>query len=168
MSPRRQSPFGRATTGVKRLIRREIEARSETIRGTVLSVRSLVDLDGAGSATWVVDVDVGGGQVLRNVAVKAGAGGDRFYAGLGQPVLLARNTQGRFDVIGPGDRVAAVAVTKTYTLGNPTPASSANTGFAIERVPFEFYQGTGGASLWNDGTTPFPLVRIVDGDGNPV
>lgn len=168
----RQAPWGSATSGLKRLMRREIIARAEHLTGTVLSVRRLVDLDGQGSATWVVDVDIGANEVLRNVSVKAGSDGERFYAGLGQTVKLARNTQGRFDSIGPGDRANAIAVVKTYTLGVEAPVSSENRGLAIERVAFEFYKGptpgTPGTSLWNDGETSFPLVRIVDGDGNPV
>lgn len=168
----RQPPWGRGTTGIKRLMRREIAARSETKVGTVLSIRRLEDVDGQGSATWVVDVDVGAGEVLRSVNVKAGADGERFYAGLGQTVKLARNTMGRFDVIGPGDRVNSVASVKTYQLGIDVPTASANVGLSIERVAFEFYKGptpgTPGTSLWNDGQTSFPLVRIIDGDGNPV
>lgn len=171
MSPR-QSPWGTATSGLKRLMRREIGARSEHITGTVLSVRRLEDLDGASSATWVVDIDVGAGEVLRGVSVKAGAGGERFYAGLGMTVKLARNTQGRFDAIGPGDRVNSIAVVKTYQLGVDVPTATANQGLVGERVPFEHYEGptpgTPGTSLWADGSTSFPLIRIVDGDGNPV
>lgn len=171
MSPRR-APWGKATSGLKRLMRREIAARSETITGTVLSIPRLEDLDGQGSATWVVDVDVGAGEVLRSVGVKAGSDGERFYAGLGATVKLARNTQGRFDAIGPGDRVNAIAVVKTYQIGVDAPTASANQGLAGERVPYEFYKGptpgTPGTSYWNDGVHPYPYVRIVDGDGNPV
>lgn len=171
MSPKR-APWGAGTTGLKRLMRREILSRQEQITGTVLSVRKLADLDNNNSATWVVDVDIGAAEPLRDVAVKAGADGERFYAGLGMTVRLARNTQGRFDVIGPGDRVNAVAVKKVYTLGVDTPVSSANQGFSVERVAFEFYEGptpgTPGTSYWNDSVHAFPLVRIVDGDGVPV
>lgn len=153
-------------------MRREIGARSEHITGTVLSVRRLEDLDAANSATWVVDVDIGAGEVLRSVGIKAGAGGERFYAGLGMTVKLARNTQGRFDVIGPGDRVNSIAVVKTYQLGIDIPTATANEGLTSERVAFEHYKGltpgTPGTSLWNDGSTSFPLIRIVDGDGIPV
>ena len=85
---------------------------------------------------------------------------------------LSRNTQGRFDVIGPGDRVAAVAVVKTYAVGNPVATTTANQGLQAQRVAHDFYQGptppTPGTSLWNDGLTAYPLIRIVDGDGNPV
>lgn len=170
----KRAPWGSATTGLKRLMRREIAARSETKTGTVLSVRKLLDMDAQGSATWVVDVDIGAGQVLRNVAVKAGSDGERFYAGLGMSVKLARNTAGRFDAIGPGDRVGAIATVKTYTLGVDAPTASANVGLTAERVAYEFYQGltpgTPGTSYYNDGDPghSYPLVRIVDGDGVPV
>lgn len=163
------TPFGSATSGLKRLIRREVRASSETLAGTVLSIRRLEDLDAAGSSTWVVDVDVGAPQPLRSVAVKAGSNGERFYAGLGQPVKLARNLQGRFDVIGPGDRKINPAIRSSYTLGFDTPTSSGGTGLQTQRVAFEFYEGIGPPnSLWNDGATAFPLIRIVDALGNPV
>lgn len=152
-------------------MRREIAARSETITGTVLSVRRLVDLDGNGSATWVVDVDIGAAEVLRNVGVKGGANGERFYAGLGATVKLARNTQGRFDVIGPGDRVNSLASVKTYTIGVDLPVSSADVGLRSERVPYDYYAGPNppiAPSRWSDGVTSYPYIRIVDGDGNPV
>lgn len=148
-------------------MKREVEARAQVLTGTVLSRMKIVDDDGLGSATYVVDVFVGKLRVFRDVAVKASSGGSRSYAALGQSVQLARNTQGRFDVIGPGDHVRAVAVLKKYVLGNTTPVSTRNVGFTSQIVPFEFYKGTG-TSLWNDGVTPFPLVRILDGDLNPV
>ena len=167
-----RQPWGGATTGLKRLMRREIGARSETKTGTVLSIRRLEDLDGQSSATWVVDVDVGSSEPLRSVGVKAGANGERFYAGLGMTVKLGRNTSGRFEVIGPGDRVNAIASIKTYRLGIDAPTASANVGLRSERVAYEFYKGptpgTPGTSRWNDGQTAYPLVRIVDGDGDPV
>lgn len=167
----RSRPWGRGTTGLKRLIRREVKARSEHLVGTVLSIRRLEDLDGNNSATWVVDVDVGAGEALRSVGVKAGSDGGRFYAGLGMTVKLARNTQGRFEVIGPGDRVNAIASVKYYTLGIDAPTSSANIGLKYVRVPLEYYKGPNppiATSRWNDGTTPFPYIELQDGDGNPV
>lgn len=168
---RRQAPWGGATTGLKRLMRREIGARSEHLVGTVLSIRRLEDLDGQNSATWVVDVDVGSSEPLKSAGVKAGANGERFYAGLGMTVKLGRNTQGRFEVIGPGDRVGAIASVKTYRLGIDAPTASANVGLTSQRVAFEFYKGANPPTpptFWNDGQTSFPLVRIIDGDGNPV
>lgn len=154
---------------IKGLIRREIEARKDLV-GTVLKKRELVQFDGTGATgVWVVDVDVGGNRVLRDVPVKAGSDGSRFYADINQTVLLRRNTQGRFDVIGPADRVAAQAVEKEYDLQAGTEVSSRSVGFTVNKVPFEFYQGGGvGASRWNDGVTPFPKVQILDGDGNEV
>ena len=152
-------------------MRRELKARTETLVGTVLSIRRLEDLDGQGTATWVVDVDVGEEETLRSVGVKAGASGERFYAGLGMTVKLGRNTLGRFEVIGPGDRVNAIAVVKKYRLGIDAPTATANVGLRSERVAYEFYKGTNppiAPSRWNDGQTSYPLVRIVDGDGNPV
>jgi hypothetical protein len=167
----RKQPWAGAGYGLKRLIRREVRAREQIKTGTVLSVRRLVDVDGTGSASWVVDVDIGTGEPLRDVSVKAGSDGARFYAGLGMSVQLARNTSGRFDIIGPGDRVMQPTVVKRYSLGADTPVSTSNVGLTIERVAYEFYKGPNPPvedSLWNDGVTPFPLVRILDGEENPV
>lgn len=168
----RTPPFGSATSGLGRFVRREILARRPEITGTVIGPLRVIDADATTSATWVVDVDIGGGVALEEVQVKAGGDGSRFYAALGQTVKLARNTEGLYDVIGPGDRVAAIAVKKTYNLDSATPLSTENVGRQAERVPYSFYQGptpgTPGTSRWNDGVTPYPFVRIVDGDGVPV
>lgn len=167
----RKTPWAGASSGLKRLMRREIDARQQIKTGTVISVRRLLDVDGQNSATWVVDVDIGAGEALRDVAVKAGSDGERFYAGLGMSVQLARNTAGRFDIVGPGDRITNPTVVKTYALGVSTPTDTSNVGFTIERVAYEFYKGPNppvADSLWNDGVTSFPLVRILDGDGLPV
>lgn len=167
----RGSPFGN-TTGLKRLIRREVIARSETLTGTVVSEMKMVDDDGLGSSTWAVDVVIGKLRPLRNVQVKAGADGSRFYAGMGQTVKLARNTLGRFDVIGPGDTVTNFAVVKKYNLGDPTPVSTSNLGLEVRVEPFEFLKGptpgVPGTSRWGNGSTPLKTIRIVDADGNPV
>jgi hypothetical protein len=168
----RESPFGRTTVGLKRLIRREVDARAQLAIGTVISRLKLYDDDGLGSATWVCDVAVGKLRPLRDVQVKAGADGSRFYASLGHTVQLARNTQGRFDVVGPGDRLATIAKVKKYKLGDSTPVSTSNLGLTVEVLPFEYLKGptpgTPGTSLWGDGVTPLKTVRVVDGDGNPV
>lgn len=153
----------------KQLVRREILARRDLV-GTVLVQRELRPFNAGGSPVWACDVDVGGNRILRDVPIKGSGSGQRFFAERGQTVLLRRNKQGRYDVVGPADTLTGAAVVKTYVIGNVAETSTANQGFDFERVPFEFYEGTGvpGGSLWNDGTTPFPLVRLVDADGNPI
>ena len=152
------------------LIRREILARRELV-GTVLQPLRLVNFDTTVGVTWVTDVDIGGGNFLVNVPVKAGADGTRFYAGLGHSVKLNRNTLGRVDIVGPADKVLSDQQSfKTYSLGVPSAVTAATLGFQFDQVAFEFYQNAAfpGASFWADGVTPFPLVRILDGAGNPV
>jgi len=152
-------------------MRDEVKARSETILGTCLTDPALKKLDGT-KPVWVCDVDVGAVEPVRDALVKGGSDGERFYAHVGMAVKLSRNTQGRFDVIGPSDRVAGEATVKTYTLASPTPVATTTVGLQTQRVAFEFYEGptsgTPGTSLWNDGVNPFPLVRVVDQDGFPV
>lgn len=168
----RESPFGAATVGLKRLIRREVEARSQLTIGTVVSEQRLVDDDGLGSATWVCDVAVGKVRPLRDVQIKAGANGERFYARLGQSVSLKRNTAGRFDIIGPGDRLAAIAKKKTYVFGNTTPITTSNVGLSVEILAYDHFKGptpgVPGTSLWGSPGLPYKVIRVVDGDGIPV
>ena len=152
-------------------MRDEVQARSETIVGTVLTDPELVKVDGT-KPVWVCDVDVGAVEPVRGALIKGGSDGERFYAHVGMAVKLSRNTQGRFDVIGPSDRVAGLATVKTYNLSSATAVATTTLGLQTQRVAFEFYEGptsgTPGTSLWNDGVTPYPLVRVVDQDGNPV
>lgn len=152
-----------------RIVRREIANRVEVV-GTVLRQRELRNFEAAGSPVWACDVDVGSNRILVDVPIKGGSGGQRFFAELGTSVLLRREANGRFYVVGPADRSVAIATKKTYTLGTLTPDSTAQEGFQAVPVPFEFYEGTGppSGSFWNDGVTPFPLTRILDAQGNPI
>lgn len=128
----------------KQLIRREFLARKETIVGTVIGGMRAVRFDGIvpGAGVLIVcDVDVQTNRPLFNVPVKGGADGGRFYAGLGQTVLLRRNLLGRFQVVGPGDRVSAPLVTIEYDLTTKVPVSTSTRSFAIVVDPFEYYMG---------------------------
>lgn len=157
---------------LKPFVRREILARQDRV-GRVVSQRELKPRNSGGSPVWVCDVDIGANRLIRNVPIKAtSSAGARFYAERGQTVLLRRNTQGRYDIVGPADRLSSIAGISTYEVGDSTALTAAQLGFTFQREPFEFYQGptppTPGTSLWNDGVTPFPLVRILDADGNEV
>lgn len=156
---------------LRRLVRQEIKARREFLVGTVLLPLEVRPYDATmvGAPTWTTSVEVSSTRVLEEVPVKAGSDGSRAYAALGATVLLRRNAQGRFEVVGPGDRVAAFQEVKEYDFGVPTPTTTQTVGFTTRREPFEFYQGSGPPnSLWNDGVTPFPKTTIVDPNGNPV
>ncbi len=157
-------------SSLKNLIRREVDRQKEVKIGTVISEPRISDFDGNGSGVWVVDLYLGDEDYLRNVPVKAVR--SRFYAQLGQTVAARKSAQGRYEVVGPGNRVMGTRKDKTYDLETRNQQSSANTGFSSERVPFSHYETLDGGAplgvLWADGVTPFNLVRIVDGDGNPV
>lgn len=159
-------------SNLRRLIRQEVQSREQLIVGTTLADPFYNVFDTATNPPhprWITDVNIGSNTPLFNVPVKAGANGSRSYAKLGSAVLLKRNAQGRFEVIGPGDRVAGFVIKKTYTFGNATAVTSATEGFTFRRETFEFYEGTGAPnSLWNDGVTPFPKTTIIDSFGNPI
>jgi hypothetical protein len=122
------------------LIRQERQSHAETFVGTVRSIQSRLQFDGT-SSVIVADVDVGGNRIFKNVPIKANARGTRFYAQVGASVVLRRNAQGRWDVVGPGDRTIAAPTKKTYTIGNTTPSTTETLGFSTVFPPFEFYQG---------------------------
>ncbi len=151
---------------LKQIIRREVRVYDE-LRGTMVSQRTYEPHNAGASPVWTGRVKLSGkgtNRVLDNVIIKA-LNGQRRYAEQGMPVVLRRNAQGEYQVIGPSDRITGVTVLKTYAIGGGTPITTANLGFTIEIVPFEFY---GDNNLWNDGVTPFPLTRVLNGAGNPV
>ena len=161
---------------LKRLIQREVRSRRETLTGTVIEARELQQTDGTGdgSPRWVVKVEVGKNHFLSNVPVKASGSGARYYADLGLPVALHRNTQGQFEVVGPGDRVSAPIDIRTYGVDG-AETSQTDEGFTYEILPFSHYQTADPdltnpltQTLWADGITPFNFIRIVDADGIPV
>lgn len=128
----------------KQLIRREIIARDRTFVAQVLSNPALLDFDqsvGVGGPVWAVDLDVGGGRVVKKVPVKASGSGTRFYAQLGQTVKVERTALGRLFVVAPGDASLGQLVSTSYSLETGDPVTSGNTGFVRVFFPFEFYQG---------------------------
>lgn len=159
--------------GLKNLIRREVKSRAQTIIGTVVTQRVLTQFDQTttGSPIWACSVDIGTARLLENVPIRGYGKDGLTYADIGRSVQLRRNTQGRFEVVGPGDHVVGAMVRKQYA-PDGTEASSQNEGFGSEIVPFEYYEGptsgVPGTSRWNDGSTPFPFTRLIDADGNPV
>ena len=140
----------------------------------VLTIRELKFGDPLGTASriWVADINVGGNRILRDVPIKGNAPGSRFYAARGQSVLMKRNANGRFDVVGPADRTLGIEVKKEYDLTTQTIDTQSNLGFSFRAEVFEFYKGptppTAGTSIWNDGSTPFPKTTTIDANGNEV
>jgi len=159
---------------LRRLFRSEIDAQAPFLVGTVLSKKIVRDFNPPNNQpVAVVRVDIGKNRVLENVIVKGSSRRDgRFYANLGQSVLLRRNGQGRFEVVAPGDRVMKDAVVNEYTFGVTTPDTTANQGFSTVREPFSFYRGdlpgTPNSGLWGAAGIGFPRVVVKDAQGNVV
>lgn len=158
---------------LKRLIRREINYRKDDLVARVVTAPELEDLDGNGSAVWTISVAIRGARTFKHVPIKASGSGSRFFAQVGQTVLLRQNAQGLYDCIGPADRRIAFTEVKVYQIGNTTPISETQEGTAEDCVDYDFYQndrpGSGGTeSLYNDGVTDYPLCRVVDPAGNEV
>lgn len=156
---------------LKRLLRREIAAQQQLLVGKVISEMRIVDFDGSGAGVFVADVEIGANNFLQGLPVKYNNGG-RNYASLGQTVALKRNAQGRYEIIGPGDRLSTPVEEVAYDLTTQAGGAGVSTGFGSERVAYSFYATLDGTAplgvLWADGVTPYNLVRIVDAQGNPV
>lgn len=161
-------------TSLNQVVKKQIEfSRSEKV-GTVVSSIKMIDGSSSGSSpVYAVNVDIGAERLLEDVVIKS-VGTSHFYAQVGSPVLLRKNTRGLFDVVGPADRVVAVKVVKTYDFGVLVPTGTSNSGFQIEVVPYDHFQSTVGAppgeSLYGSGVigSEYNLVRTLDGDGNPI
>ncbi len=156
---------------LKALINREVDRKQQRIRGRVLTDPQLKDFDLIGMAfpTWVVDVDVGRDQILRDVPVKINGPKARFYAHAGFPVWLDKDAQGRYQVTAPADRAKNQG--NVILVDEDTGIASAvgNVGFTSTREVFDFYKGGGvGSSFWNDDVNGFPKITVLDEDGNEV
>lgn len=162
------------SSDLKQLINREIKAAAKQLRGRVMSdpVQKDFDVVGMESFTWVVDVDVGSDQLLRDVPVKINGPKARFYARRNSPVFLEKDAQGRYQVIAPSDRQHQQGRLCLLDEDTGITTPTGDIGFTLVTQPFEFYQGptppTPGTSLWNDGVHGFPEITKLDQDGNEV
>lgn len=128
----------------KELIRREFLAKKELLVGTVIGAKRPVRFDGTAPGAgviWVCDVEIGSNNPLLNVPIKGGGDGGRFFAELGNVVLLRRNLLGRYQVVGPGDRCAGELATTEYNLVTQDVAATSQRGFSQVIDPYEFYMG---------------------------
>jgi hypothetical protein len=160
-------------SNLTKFVAREIRNQRELIVGTVVADQTLINFDGsggAGSGVFVCDVEIGSNNLLRKIPIKAA--GNRFYAQRGQTVLLRRNAAGRYEVIGPGDRLSQAVQTVTYDLSTGAGGAPTATGFTFVVRPLEYYATLAGASpsgvIWGDGITPLGVVHILDALGNIV
>lgn len=128
----------------KQNIGREIRSQRELLVGTVIGEMRADRFDGdspGAGVLYVCDVEIGSNNPLLNVPIKGGSDGGRWFALLGQTVLLRQNLRGRYQVIGPGDRRAALLTTIDYDLTTQAAVLTTSAGFQENVDPFEFYQG---------------------------
>lgn len=137
----------------KDLTTREIKRTigMQRIRGRCLSnpTRKNFDVTGIHSPTWVVDVDIGADNVLRDVPVKIAGHKARSYARLGSPVWLERDAHGRYQVIAAADRTNEQGVLRVLNEDTGLMAAGGSAGFTFARQPFKFYQGTTPESIYD-------------------
>lgn len=150
----------------QKLISRDIKARQENRRGTVLTEPRLLNYDTASidRTVYVVDVDIGASRPVRDVLVKSSSGqGGRAYAQVGKAVEIQRNEGGRWVVIGSADRIRNVG--EIQYLDESTDSFSAGVpyGYTSRIRPYGFY-----ADNLAYGTQGYGNAAIVDGDGNEV
>lgn len=126
---------------IQRLIRREVDSRDPIRIVTVIGDRRMKNMSPLDTApVWVTDVEFGESKPMRNIPIKS-INGSMFYAERGQSVQVRKSTLGRWQIIGPGDRITAFKVTKTYDLTAQTVETTTTSGFTFQDVPAEFYQG---------------------------
>lgn len=150
----------------QRLISRDIRARQELRRGTVLTDVRVVDFDTSGltSTVFVVDVDIGANRVIQNVVVKSSTGqGAREFAQQGKAVEIQRNAGGRWIVIGPSDRIRGTGQVQLLDESTDTATASTDEGFGFGRRVFTYYADNG---AW--GVAGFGNSVALDASGNEV
>lgn len=157
---------------LKSLITREQKAVKQQIRGKIMSdpVQKNFDTAGAAQFTWVCDVDIGSNRLLRDVPVKINGPKARFYARRDSPVFLEKDSQGRYQIIGPADKGPQQGRICFLDEDTGIVSPTSPIGFTLVVQPYEFYKGTGlpGGSFYNDGVHGYPEITKLDQDGNEV
>lgn len=151
----------------QQLIDRDIRARQEFRRGTVLTdaKRTNFDLSGVTSTVFVVDVDIGASRPIRDVIVKSATGqGGRAYAQVGKPVDIQRNQGGRWFCTGSSDRTRAIGEVQEFDEATETFGASIDDGFSFTIRPYDYW--TDSANVY--GSVGWGANIVVDADGNEV
>lgn len=154
-------------TNTQKLIDRDIRAKQEFRRGTVLTDAKRVNYDPANvtSTVYVVDVDIGAKRPIRDVIVKSVSGnGGRAYAQVGKPVDIERNQGGRWFCIGPSDRTRAIGQIQEFDESTETFSTGVPNGFTSIIRPYDYWQQPGNVY----GSAGWGSYVIVDADGNEV
>lgn len=161
---------------IQRLVQREVRSKEAIRIVTVIGDKRMLAMSpGTTGPVWVTDVEFGSGRPMRNVPVKS-INGSMLYADRGQTVQIRRSTLGRWQIVGPGDRLASIQNTREYDLTSGLQVGpTVNTGFGFIVQPYEFYQGPnsmkGNPSVEFFDTGTHRIVRatgdfLVDGFAN--
>lgn len=151
---------------IQKLIDRDIRAKQEVRRGTVLTEPKILNMDASllDRTVFVVDVDIGATRPIRDVLVKSSTGeGNRAYAQQGKAVEIARNAGGRWIVIGSADRITATSSVQLLDESDDTVSAGPPAGFSYGRRAFDYYSSN---LAW--GVKGFGNQVILDADGNEV
>jgi len=138
------------------LTQTQITANDPTITGKVLSRPALYASDGAG-LLWVVDVDIGNGQILRNVAIPRN-NRDLIYADAGNAVTLERTANGFYQIVGlapemPGTYTLVEIDLGDYSFGAPVDLTIESRVLTLEEL-----------SIYGTfGIIPFGAIGIFQG-----
>lgn len=150
----------------QKLIERDIRARQEVRRGTVLTEPKLLNYDTAAleRTVYVVDVDIGGSRPIRDVPVQSASGlGGRAYARQGKGVEIQRNAGGRWMVIGASDRIKNTATVQLLSETTEIATAGTSEGVTFGRRALDYYSNN---LAW--GTIGFGNDVILDAQGNEV
>lgn len=150
----------------QKLIDRDIRARQENRRGTVLTEPKLLNYDTASidRTVFVVDVDIGASRPVRDVVVKSTSGlGGRAYAQVGKAVVIQRNEGGRWIAVGPADRIRNVGEVQELDEATGTFSAGTPVGYTSRRRPYDWYSDN-----LAYGVKGYGNYALVDGDGNEV
>lgn len=138
------------------LTQTQIKSSDPQITGKVLSRPALYASDGAG-LLWVVDVDIGNGQILRNVQIPRN-NRDLVYADAGNAVTLQRTANGFYQIIGlspemPGTYIVFDVDLGDYSFGTATDLSLESRVLTLEEL-----------SIYGTfGIIPFGAIGIFQG-----
>lgn len=147
----------------KQLIRRELKAARERIRGRVIGDPYPLAFDPSGSNFPVFvapGVDTGGVRLLERVPIKINGPQARLYARNGSPVFLEKDAQGRYQIVGPADRAPQAGSLKTINEDTDVTTAANGVGFTTVREAFEYYQGVTPESFFDPGADANTLVWL--------
>ncbi len=150
----------------QQVVDRDIRARQEFRRGTVLTpiLAKTFDTSGVNSTVFVVDVDIGTSRPVRDVIVKSTSGkGGRAYAEVGKAVDIQRNQGGRWFCVGASDRTRSIGQVQEFNESTETFGAQVAEGFTTTIRPYDFF-----AINLTYGSTGWGGAIIVDSAGNEV